>query len=497
MSANTATHGGRGRLAEDASLPPPPPPLRIPSVPPLIHHRSSGSSSATALLSPPDREELLSPPEPGLSLPPHHSQHQSFKMGKMSSVAEIGGYYPSPASAHRHSFPQDNDTPHLGSSSSSSSSFAQPWQPSPALSSWSSSSSSTSSFGSAVPVRRASSPPRQRNAGASHSRVSEIPYPPTARYNDSRGMVDAMREVNLMGASMSTSPPTQHASYGTRAATDSSDTSSSATMRRASGGPASGGSGGVGGRNMMTKHQSTLLHQLWEETYFPTTDQRAEVARAADLSARQVQVWFQNQRQKQRRLLHSPADGTADTGTGASTSDAEDLSAGVNTAADYRKDLSLDGRAMKANRAAPDETKYRRLWAAPAPPPTKSSSPTGLSRSHSLGEVDHRYAGGPRRSGTMSTTTSPRARGADMQSTATAPYTKRPLEYSQHSHEDVDMDLQESMKLPRLEVKPNVNTSGIRLPRLAELDLPQAPGLPPPAHRHAYARSPDLGPFSL
>lgn len=47
------------------------------------------------------------------------------------------------------------------------------------------------------------------------------------------------------------------------------------------------------GRNMMTKNQSALLNQLWNQTYFPDTDQRTLLAEEADLSPRQVQVWFQ------------------------------------------------------------------------------------------------------------------------------------------------------------------------------------------------------------
>lgn len=466
-------------------------PLRIPPVPPLIHHRSSGSSSVTALLSPPDREELLSPPEPGLSsslLGQSAREGGSYKMGK-TGLATDSSYYTS--AQHRHSFPQESATP----ASATSSTFARPWQPSSALSSW----SSTSSFGSSVPVRRASSPPRQReSADVRSSGTQYIPSSSTssatARYSDSGEMVEAMRDVTLMGGSLSTSPQPRHGAPGfaTGLGSDSQKSMNSSTLRRTSG-PGTGG-----GRNMMSKLQSTLLHQLWEETYFPTTEQRAEVARAADLSARQVQVWFQNQRQKQRRLLHSPAESAAEMGTGASTSDAEEA---AGAASDYRKDLSLDGRAMKANRAAPDETKYRRLWATQSSAPAKSASPTGLARSHSLGEVDHRSSAvGPQRSGAMSTTTSPRARVASVYARtpviAGQALSKRSLDSREHSF-DLDAVTQETMKLPRLEVKPNLNVSGLRLPRLAELDLPQAPGLPPPAHRHAYAQSPDLGPFSL
>ncbi|GBE85995.1 hypothetical protein SCP_0805190 [Sparassis crispa] len=54
-------------------------------------------------------------------------------------------------------------------------------------------------------------------------------------------------------------------------------------------------------RTLTTAHQSAVLHALLAQSRFPTTAMREEVGRSIGLSARKVQIWFQNQRQKARR----------------------------------------------------------------------------------------------------------------------------------------------------------------------------------------------------
>ncbi|KAF8530226.1 hypothetical protein BU17DRAFT_59992 [Hysterangium stoloniferum] len=54
-------------------------------------------------------------------------------------------------------------------------------------------------------------------------------------------------------------------------------------------------------RTLTTPHQSAVLHALLAQSRFPTTAMREEVGRTIGLSARKVQVWFQNQRQKARK----------------------------------------------------------------------------------------------------------------------------------------------------------------------------------------------------
>ncbi|PVG02416.1 hypothetical protein CPB86DRAFT_577958 [Serendipita vermifera] len=58
-------------------------------------------------------------------------------------------------------------------------------------------------------------------------------------------------------------------------------------------------------RTLTTSHQSSVLLALLSRTPFPTTAEREEVGRAIGLTARKVQVWFQNQRQKQKKAAQT------------------------------------------------------------------------------------------------------------------------------------------------------------------------------------------------
>ncbi|KAG8827514.1 hypothetical protein FRC19_002592 [Serendipita sp. 401] len=58
-------------------------------------------------------------------------------------------------------------------------------------------------------------------------------------------------------------------------------------------------------RTLTTAHQSSVLLALLSRTPFPTTAEREEVGRAIGLTARKVQVWFQNQRQKQKKAAQT------------------------------------------------------------------------------------------------------------------------------------------------------------------------------------------------
>lgn len=59
----------------------------------------------------------------------------------------------------------------------------------------------------------------------------------------------------------------------------------------------------------MTPDQLTALHRLLSQTRFPTTEQREQCGREIGLSARRVQVWFQNQRQKSKAQQQANAAG--------------------------------------------------------------------------------------------------------------------------------------------------------------------------------------------
>ncbi|CAE6496488.1 unnamed protein product [Rhizoctonia solani] len=62
-------------------------------------------------------------------------------------------------------------------------------------------------------------------------------------------------------------------------------------------------------RTLMTPDQLTALHRLLTQTRFPTTEQREQCGREIGLSARRVQVWFQNQRQKSKAQQQASAAG--------------------------------------------------------------------------------------------------------------------------------------------------------------------------------------------
>lgn len=54
-------------------------------------------------------------------------------------------------------------------------------------------------------------------------------------------------------------------------------------------------------RTLLTPEQSRVLHELLQQTCFPSTQVREAVAAKLGLSPRKVQVFFQNKRQKQRK----------------------------------------------------------------------------------------------------------------------------------------------------------------------------------------------------
>ncbi|WVN87316.1 uncharacterized protein L203_102494 [Cryptococcus depauperatus CBS 7841] len=56
-------------------------------------------------------------------------------------------------------------------------------------------------------------------------------------------------------------------------------------------------------RALMTHVQQAGLMGLWKKTKFPTTNDREILGQEIGLTSRQVQVWFQNQRQKGRKTL--------------------------------------------------------------------------------------------------------------------------------------------------------------------------------------------------
>ncbi|KAJ2369676.1 hypothetical protein IW150_005094, partial [Coemansia sp. RSA 2607] len=65
-------------------------------------------------------------------------------------------------------------------------------------------------------------------------------------------------------------------------------------------------------RTTLTPYQLRVLFRVWERTQYPSSDLRARLAANLMMTPRNVQIWFQNQRQKtkeraeMRRRTHSP-----------------------------------------------------------------------------------------------------------------------------------------------------------------------------------------------
>ncbi|KDE02634.1 hypothetical protein MVLG_06820 [Microbotryum lychnidis-dioicae p1A1 Lamole] len=55
-------------------------------------------------------------------------------------------------------------------------------------------------------------------------------------------------------------------------------------------------------RTLTSAHQTAVLNSLLAKTRFPSTETREEVGKQIGMSARRVQIWFQNRRQSQKRV---------------------------------------------------------------------------------------------------------------------------------------------------------------------------------------------------
>ncbi|KAJ2360187.1 hypothetical protein H4S02_012024, partial [Coemansia sp. RSA 2611] len=66
-------------------------------------------------------------------------------------------------------------------------------------------------------------------------------------------------------------------------------------------------------RTTLTPYQLRVLFRVWERTQYPSSDLRFRLATNLMMTPRNVQIWFQNQRQKtkeraeMRRRTHSPS----------------------------------------------------------------------------------------------------------------------------------------------------------------------------------------------
>lgn len=156
-------------------------------------------------------------------------------------------------------------------------------------------------------------------ASTSTSRPSFVPlsFPPLSRLPPSASSEQPYQPFRTRNQSPSLSPPIQHSILA-------SETSAAATRRHeefeyGANSVKTEESENIPGtssshqrhspqigkkkrtRTLTTPQQSAVLHALLAQSRFPTTAMREEVGRAIGLSARKVQVWFQNQRQKARK----------------------------------------------------------------------------------------------------------------------------------------------------------------------------------------------------
>lgn len=127
-------------------------------------------------------------------------------------------------------------------------------------------------------------------------------------------------------------------------------------------------------RTLTTPHQSAVLHALLAQSRFPTTAMREEVGRSIGLSARKVQIWFQNQRQKARRPRTS--DDTSRVYGAFPQSTADQL--GASTALPAPRPLPIESRPVTYPGPPIEDPRY---------PTPSSAHPTDSSR-YSSGSVE-------------------------------------------------------------------------------------------------------------
>lgn len=58
-------------------------------------------------------------------------------------------------------------------------------------------------------------------------------------------------------------------------------------------------------RKRASSAQLAALRQVFQQTPFPSTEMRRRLAKSLGMTVRSVQIWFQNQRQSARGLLHA------------------------------------------------------------------------------------------------------------------------------------------------------------------------------------------------
>ena len=124
----------------------------------------------------------------------------------------------------------------------------------------------------------------EANTSAGSSKINDVLYSP-----DSKDAHDYAASV----ASEASSENTQEAEKDNDEATEKKGPAKKNQVK--------GKGTGKRARTLLTLEQSRVLHELLQQTCFPSTQVREAVAAKLGLSPRKVQVFFQNKRQKQRK----------------------------------------------------------------------------------------------------------------------------------------------------------------------------------------------------
>ncbi|KAJ2602942.1 hypothetical protein GGF40_000386 [Coemansia sp. RSA 1286] len=123
------------------------------------------------------------------------------------------------------------------------------------------------------------------------------------------------QQTAVHGSSSSQSSTGGHDTAGSQPANAGvSATSAAATVAApAAGATATGDISRRRTRTTLTPYQLRVLFRVWERTQYPSSDLRSRLASNLMMTPRNVQIWFQNQRQKtkeraeMRRRTHSPS----------------------------------------------------------------------------------------------------------------------------------------------------------------------------------------------
>ncbi|KAJ2809009.1 hypothetical protein H4R20_000432 [Coemansia guatemalensis] len=240
----------------------------------------------------------------------------------------------------------------------------------------------------------------------------QMPLPPNTLWQQPAGAQGAGASHGNAGGrgassavSGSSNAQTTSAAGGAGAQRTSASTTSETTRRRT--------------RTTLTPYQLRVLFRVWERTQYPSSDLRFRLATNLMMTPRNVQIWFQNQRQKtkeraeMRRRTHSPSAHTATIpGAGAPRPPARafqhpQLSTSGAHIADAQGYGSHSG-GMTIPGMSPPDSPFRYTHGPPPPPPAiPAPSPQHMSASsvparHALYYHDMMHQSGPLSSQTSS-----------------------------------------------------------------------------------------------